>query len=147
MEKKTAKTRKTKKQNQKNKTKKNYGKLKEKFTAKQKQEIVDILNPISDEEVESSWTKLRELKCKGAIAASSGIITGNDVVDKFTMIERLHTKGHTGIDFYTFWYNRAYFKKIGYVKNMLNYYKNIGRNIAEVRIWKYIFNLYFSSIL
>ena len=84
------------------------------------------------------------MKCKGAIAASAGIQIGNDVVDKFTLIERLNTKGHVGIDFYTFWYNRKYFAKIGYVKKMLDYYRS--RNIAEIRKWKYIFNLYFSSI-
>ena len=140
------KTKKEKTRNTKTKTRKNNGIKKERFTQKQKQEIVDILNPITDEEVESSWDTLRALKCKGAIAASAKITTGNDVVDKFTMIERLHTKGHVGIDFYTFWYNRAHFKKIGYVKNMIEYYKKIGRNIDEVRIWKYIFNLYFSSI-
>jgi hypothetical protein len=83
-------------------------------------------------------------KCKGAIAASAGIQIGNDVVDKFTLSERLNTKGHVGIDFYTFWYNRKYFAKIGYIHKMLDYYRS--RDIAEIRKWKYIFNLYFSSI-
>ena len=141
------KTKKEKKE-KKNKTKKtNTEKIKkETFTPKQKQAIVDALHSVSQEQLESAWTKLRALKCKGAIAAAAGITTGNDVVDKFTLIERLHTKGHTGIDFYTFWYNRKYYKTIGYVKKMLEYYENIGRKIAEIRIWKYIFNLYFSSI-
>ena len=107
---------------------------------------MDELNPITDENIVTSWEKLRALKCKGAIAAAAGIRLGNDIVDKFTMVERLHTKGHTGIDFYTFWYNRAHFKKVGYVQNMLKYYAKMGRDVTDIRVWKYIFNLYFSSI-
>jgi hypothetical protein len=135
----------TNKNTRKNKTQKNKTPIKvERFSQRQKAEIVQEIHPISDEDIEISWNKLRNLKCKGAIAASAGVQIGNDVVDKFTLIERLHTKGHTGIDFYTFWYNRSHFRKVGYVKNMLEYYQN--RDISEIRKWKYIFNLYFSSI-
>jgi hypothetical protein len=134
------------KQNPKNKTRKNIkNHLKPPdYSLKEKETIVQQINPITLEQAEQSFQKLRNLKCKGAIAASAGIQIGNDVVDKFTLIERLNTKGHVGIDFYTFWYNRKYFAKIGYVKKMLDYYRS--RNIAEIRKWKYIFNLYFSSI-
>ena len=130
-----------------NKTKKKLDKTRlktPKYSFKEKEAIVQQINPISLEQIEKSFQKLQNLKCKGAIAASAGIQIGNDVVDKFTLIERLHTKGHVGIDFYTFWYNRAYFSKIAYIQKMLDYYRS--RNIAEIRKWKYIFNLYFSSI-
>ena len=139
---------KTKRQTQNRKTRKNTLKIKsEHFSLKQKQAIVSALNPGSEEkDIVTSWEKLRALKCKGAIAAAAGIRLGNDIVDTFTMMERLHTKGHVGIDFYTFWYNRAYYKKVGYVQNMLKYYAKMGRDVADIRVWKYIFNLYFSSI-
>ena len=142
------KTWKKEKTEKKNKTRKLTPTFTEHFSPKQKQAIVDALNPgsNSEEQIDLSWEKLRALKCKGAIAAAAGIRLGNDIVDKFTMIERLHTKGHTGIDFYTFWYNRAHFKKVGYVQNMLKYYAKMGKNINDIRVWKYIFNLYFSSI-
>jgi len=140
-----------KKTNKTNKTNKPRRKTQKKtiikypnYSLKEKEAIVQQINPISIEQAEKSFHKLRNLKCKGAIAASAGIQIGNDVVDKFTLIERLNTKGHVGIDFYTFWYNRKYFAKIEYVKKMLDYYRS--RNIAEIRKWKYIFNLYFSSI-
>jgi hypothetical protein len=116
----------------------------EHFSQIEKEKIVQEINPISNEDIEKAWSKLKNLECKGAIAASAGIQIGNEIVDKFTLIERLHTKGHTGIDFYTFWYNRDYYKKIGYVHKMLEFY--LSRNISEIRKWKYIFNLYFSSI-
>jgi len=142
-------TKSQKNQKKKNKTRKNANSSIriERFSPNQKQAIVDALNPESNEEqIVVSWEKLRALKCKGAIAAAAGIRLGNDIVDRFTLIERLHTKGHTGIDFYTFWYNRAHFQKVGYVKKMLEYYAKNRRNIAEIRVWKYIFNLYFGSI-
>lgn len=146
---KTKKQTRTKK-HQKNKTRKNPNPTIriERFSPNQKQAIVDALNPedSKEEQIVTSWEKLRALKCKGAIAAAAGIRLGNDIVDKFTLIERLHTKGHVGIDFYTFWYNRAHFRKVGYVKKMLEYYAKNRRNIDEIRIWKYIFNLYFGSI-
>jgi hypothetical protein len=130
----------------KKKTRKNINTLLKtpNYSQKEKEAIVQQINPMSLEQCEKSFEKLRNLKCKGAIAASAGIQIGNDVVDKFTLIERLNTKGHVGIDFYTFWYNRTYFSKLGYVKKMLDYYRS--RDIVEIRKWKYIFNLYFSSI-
>lgn len=115
-----------------------------KYSLKEKEAIVQQINPISLEQAEKSFQQLCSLKCKGAISASAGTQIGNDVVDKFTLIERLNTKGHVGIDFYTFWYNRTYFSKIEYVQKMLDYYRS--RNISDIRKWKYIFNLYFSSI-
>jgi hypothetical protein len=144
MNKKTKKKREKQNKKTQKKTKTNIQIKPHHYSLQEKEKIVQQINPISFEQVEKSFEKLRNLKCKGAIAASAGIQIGNDVVDKFTLIERLNTKGHVGIDFYTFWYNRAHFSKIGYIQKMLDYYRS--RDIAEIRKWKYIFNLYFSSI-
>jgi len=135
-----------KKKSKQNKTKKEKKPpiQKPNYSLQQKQKIVEELNPISSLEIENEFKRLRELECKGAIASAAGVILGNKVVDYFTMIERLATKGHVGIDFYTFWYNRTYYRKLDYVKNMLTFYES--RDITEIRKWKYIFNLYFSSI-
>lgn len=132
---------KTKKKNNANHTRKNKPPM---YTLSQKQNIVQEINPISSLEIDAEFQLLRELKCKGAIAASAGVVLGNKVVDFFTFIERLATKGHVGVDFYTFWFNRAHYRRLDYVKNMLEYYRS--RDISEIRKWKYIFNLYFSSI-
>jgi len=136
-------TRGGKKKNYKNTTRK----LKIKtptYTLEKKQKIVQEINPISSLEIDAEFRRLRELKCKGAIAASAGVVLGNKIVDFYTMVERLATKGHVGVDFYTFWFNRAHYRKLDYVKNMLKYYS--VREISEIRKWKYISNLYFSSI-
>ena len=143
MKSKTKKEREKKNTTQKREIEKNPIK-KPTYTLSQKKKIVDELNPISSLEIDAEFRRLRELKCKGAIAASAGVVLGNKIVDYFTMVERLATKGHVGVDFYTFWFNRAHYRRLDYVKNMLKYYES--RNIAEIRKWKYIFNLYFSSI-
>lgn len=114
------------------------------YSESDKREIIQQINPISLEDATKSFEKLQQLKCKGAIASSGFIRIGNDVVDYFTLIERLATKGNKGIDFYTFYYNRNVFSKMKYIQNMLKYYKS--RDISEIRKWKYIFNMYFSSI-
>ena len=131
--------------NKNKKRKKNHTfKRKHTYTYQQKEKIIKELNPISLEEITESFEELKTIGCLGTLTASSKIQIGNNIVDKFTMMERLHTKGHTGIDFYTFWANRKSFLKVGYVKNMLKFYQS--RKISEIRKWKYIFNLYFSSI-
>jgi len=132
-----------KKKIKKNKTLK-YSSFSHSFSQNEKEKIVQELNPISIEDITESFEGLQTLNCLGAITASKKTNLGNDIVDKFTLIERLHTKGHTGIDFYTFWSNRKHFSKIGYVKKMLKFYES--RDISEIRKWKYMFNLYFSSI-
>ena len=114
------------------------------YTLSQKLRIMQEINPISSLELDAEFSKLKELKCKGAIAASAGVVLGNKIVDYFTFIERLATKGHVGVDFYTFWFNRAHYRRLDYIQNMLKYYES--REISEIRKWKYIFNLYFSSI-
>ena len=113
-------------------------------TSTEKSNIRKILNPITDTQMQTEYNKLKSMGCKGAKRASSVTRTGNTIVDRFTMKERLHTKGHQQIDFYTFWKHRAHYRKIPYIKKMIDFYKT--RKIDELRKFKYIFNLYFSSI-
>lgn len=106
--------------------------------------IVNRLNPIDKSKIVSQYKKLKDLRCKGAINASSHIRLGNEIVDYFTLVERLHTKGNQNISFYQFWGKRDKYRKVPYIKKMLDFYKT--RRIDEIRKFKYIYNLYFSSI-
>ena len=69
---------------------------------KQKQAIVKRLLPITVDQAMQEWTKLRALTCPQIKQMSARTTLGNHMVDVFTMIERLHTKGHQGIDFYEY---------------------------------------------
>ena len=117
------------------------------YTKKDRERITQQINPISLEEAEKSFEQLQNLSCqKIKTLSTTPTRIGNDVVDYFTQSERLSTKGHVNIDFYTFWYNKKEFSKIDYVQNMLDYYNKQNPDAPEIKIWKYIFNLYFSSI-
>lgn len=111
---------------------------------KEKQNIQNILNPIDRDKIKKEFAQLKAMGCKGAREASALTRVGNNIVDCFTGKERLHTKGHQQIDFYTFWHNRDYYRTVPYIKKMLVFYES--RNVDEMRKFKYIFNLYFSSI-
>lgn len=115
-----------------------------KLKKKEKQAIVQRLNPVSFEKATTEYQKLQSMGCSKVRKLSSRTTLGNNIVDAFTLIERLHTKGHQGISFYEFWKNRKMYSQKNYVKNMLTFYKS--RNIDEIRKYKYIYNLYFSSI-
>ena len=108
------------------------------------EEIAHKINPITETKIITEYNKLTQMKCKGAINASSHIRLGNAVVDYFTLVERLHTKANKNIDFYTFWEQRDKYKKVPHIKKMLEFYKT--RKIDEIRKFKYIYNLYFSSV-
>ena len=112
-------------------------------TAKYKK-IADRLQTIPLSKVQSDYAKLKNLSCSDAIHSSGRSRLGNKIVDAFTFVERLHTKGNQHVNFYEFWEKRDVYKKRPYVKNMLAFYKN--RKIDEIRKYKYVYNLFFSSI-
>ena len=116
-----------------------------KLSNSEKKKIVHILNPVTPHHAMDEFIKLKnKMKCATARRTSSRTTLGNNVVDAFTLGERLHTEGHQGISFYDFWINRKDYLRKPYIKKMLDFYKN--RKIDELRKYKYIYNLYFSSI-
>ena len=113
-------------------------------TRKNKKSIAYQLNPISMAKIQRDFKALQTMSYKEIVDTSSRATLGNDIVDYFTLDERLHTKGHQKVSFYEFWNQRKKYMKKPYVKNMLSFYKT--RNIDLIRKYKYIYNLYFSSI-
>jgi len=113
-------------------------------TRKKKSSIAHQLNPISMEKIQRDFKSLQTMSYKDIRNTPPRVTLGNDIVDYFTLDERLHTKGHQKVSFYEFWNQRKKYMKKPYVKNMLSFYKT--RNIDLIRKYKYIYNLYFSSI-
>lgn len=72
---------------------------------------------------------------------------GNNIVNYFTLEERLHTKGKAGISFIEFWDNIETYKAKPYILSMFEYYERTGtyKNQPE-KIAKGVFNLYFGAI-
>lgn len=118
---------------------------KSKISQKEANRIVQRLHPYSSEKALLEFQTLRKkMTCPKAKRAAPRTTLGNNIVDTFTLIERLHAKGEQNISFYEFWKQRAEFKKKPYVKKMLEFYET--RNIDEIRKLRYIYNLYFSAI-
>lgn len=121
--------------NKKNRTKKRQS---------SNEKIAYRIKPITFEQAQNDFHSLQKMSCTMVRNASGRKVLGNNVVDYFTFEERLHTKGHQNVSFYDFWKNRKVYIKKPYVKKMLKFYET--RNIDEIRKYKYIYNLYFSSI-
>ena len=124
------------------KTKKN-GLKKNNYTRKQKMRLVDQIYPISDADVLADFNKLVAIGCARHPPLS---LVGNDVVNKFTALERLNTLGTHDINFYDVWFNKSELKKENYVEKMVDFYKRNKPNYPEEKMFFRLSNLYFSSI-
>lgn len=113
-------------------------------TRKNKHSVAFQLNPIPIEKIQRDFQTLQNMSLTNIVNTPSRVTLGNDIVDFFTLDERLHTKGHQKVSFYEFWNQRKKYVKKKYVRNMLSFYDT--RKIDLIRKYKYIYNLYFSSI-
>ena len=84
--------------------------ISEKFTDKEKEMIANQIKPIYIETVNIEMKKLINIG-KDAHTMSSRSRIGNNVVDYFTFVQRLKTKGKYNINFFEFIVNIDEFKK------------------------------------
>lgn len=74
---------------------------------------------------------------------------GNNFVDYFTFVERLHTRGKYGIHFYEFLERLDEFKQKKFIQTMFDYYskvKNKNQTKHSLVVYKEVFNICISSI-
>ena len=110
------------------------------YTPEQKERIVKQL--LNSGDPREDFEKLRN---NDAIVTFSP--RGLDIVNAFTLVERLNTVSKTGISFYDLWRNKAQFKKKPYVAKMIAHYaetKDVGEN--DIKMWFRIYNLYYGAI-
>jgi hypothetical protein len=115
---------------------------KNKYTLKQKRSICNEIYNISDDDVLEDFNRLKSIGCDKHKALS---LIGNDVVNKFTAVERLNTVGHLDINFYDVLYNKQSLLREGYVKKLLRFYKKNNSKYPETKVWFRLSNIYFSS--
>ena len=119
----------------------------EEYTNQEKQEIAFNIKPISLERAKQDYEKLQGLTDTSNI--SSRCLIGNDVVDYFTFVERLNTKGKYNANFYDFLWNIEEFKKKKFIQNMLIYYettKNKNNTKNQYVVYKEVYNICISAI-
>jgi len=99
-------------------------------------------------DVENEFNKLKEIgNNANKIGARSRI--GNNIVDYFTFINRLETKGKYDTNFFEFLENIEEFKKKKFIQTMLKYYennKNKKKTKNEYIVYKEVYNICISAI-
>jgi hypothetical protein len=113
------------------------------FTRKQKQEIANQIYNFTSKDVLEDFNKLKKIGCEYHKQRSK---VGNNVVNKYTAVERLNTRGLSHYNFYDIWEGRKDFKKIPGIKKLADYYRGHLPNYPEIKVWFRIFNLYYSAI-
>jgi len=111
-------------------------------------EIAAIIKPITYATIEKEMDQLIAIG-KNAATMSPRCRIGNNIVDYFTFVERLHTKGKYNVSFYEFLSNLDFFKQKKFIQNMFAYYERVknasGKKHTYV-VCKEIYNISISAI-
>jgi len=110
--------------------------------------IASQIKNISIQEVDEDMSKLM-LIGKDAHNKSSRSRVGNNVVDYFTFLQRLETKGKYDVNFFGFIENIEEFKKKKFIQTMMTYYKDIknkNNTKNEYIVLKEVYNICISAI-
>ena len=125
------------------KTKKKPSLQKNNYTRKQKQRLANQVYNLTDADVLADFNMLVKIGCEQHAALST---VGNDVVNKYTAVERLNTSGYQNISFYDVWFNKSRLKREKYVNKLLAFYKKTRKGYPDIKVMFRLSNLYFSSI-
>jgi 16S rRNA G966 N2-methylase RsmD len=122
--------------------------IKESFSKEEKREIAQKIKDISIIEVDKEFNQLTQIgKTANTISERSKI--GNNVVDYFTFVERLETKGKYDITFFEFLANIDTFREKKFIQTMLTYYKDVknkNNTKHEYKVLKEVYNICISAI-
>jgi 16S rRNA G966 N2-methylase RsmD len=113
-----------------------------------KKYIADKIKNISINDVEIEMNELIKIG-KDAHTIGPRSRTGNNVVDYFTFVERLDTKGKYDTNFFEFIQNIDEFKKKKFIQTMLTYYKDVknkNNTKNEYIVYKEVYNICISAI-
>jgi len=118
------------------------------FTLKQQTAIARHIKPLTQVELEKDMTDLCAIG-KEASTISPRSRIGNNVVDYFTFVQRLATKGKYNVNFYEFLAQIDDFKQKKFIQTMLTYYqavKNKNNTKNEYVVLKEVYNICISAI-
>lgn len=122
--------------------------LKENYTKEEKIAIAKHIKDISIENVEEEMNKLIKIGEKAESISERSKI-GNDIVDYFTFLQRLETKGKYDINYFEFLENIDKFKEKKFIRTMLKYYENVknkNKTKNEYKVLKEVYNICISAI-
>ena len=122
--------------------------IKSNYTIGEKKEIAKQIKDITLEDVEEEMNQLIEIGKKADTISERSKI-GNDIVDYFTFVQRLETKGKYDINYFEFLVNLDTFREKKFIQNMLKYYedvKNKNKTKNEYKVYKEVYNICISAI-
>ena len=118
------------------------------FSNSEKEIIAKQIKNISLEDVDREMNQLINIGT-GACNIGPRSRIGNSVVDYFTFVQRLETKGKYNASFYDFLQNINELKKKKFIQTMLTYYaevKNKNKTKNEYIVLKEVYNICISAI-
>lgn len=122
--------------------------IKESYTKEEKIKIAKEIKDINLETVEEELNKLIKIGVKADMISERSKI-GNNIVDYFTFVQRLETKGKYDVNFFEFLTNLDTFREKKFIQNMLKYYedvKNKNNTKSHFKVYKEIYNICISAI-
>lgn len=122
--------------------------LKENYTKEEKIAIAKHIKDIKIEKVEEEMNKLIKIGEKAETISERSKV-GNDIVDYFTFLQRLETKGKYDINYFEFLVNLDTFREKKFIQTMLKYYedvKNKNKTKHEYKVLKEVYNICISAI-
>ena len=126
----------------------NKSELKELFTLEEKMQIAKQIKSITIEQVENEFIELQNIG-SNAYNQSERCRIGNNVVDYFSFLQRLHTRGKYNVNYFEFIANIDLFKEKKFIQNMSTYYetvKNKNKQKNQFIVLKEIYNICISAI-
>lgn len=110
------------------------------------EEIIKELSTINENDIIEDYNKLLNISNNNKNLNNSKI--GSNIVNFFTLKERLNTIGNHHINFFQFLDRLPEYENKKYIQKMVKYYKTTPekRNTSEIKMWYRIFSLYFGSI-
>jgi hypothetical protein len=122
--------------------------LKENYTKEEKKDISKHIKNIQLENVEDDMNKLMSIGVKANMLSERSKI-GNNVVDYFTFVQRLETRGKYDVNYFEFLVNIEKFKEKKFIQNMLKYYQDVkNKNGLKhyYKVLKEVYNICISAI-
>jgi len=122
--------------------------INESYTKEEKITIAKHIKNISLMDVEDDMNKLIKIGDKANMISERSNI-GNNVVDYFTFVERLETKGKYDVNYFEFLANLDTFREKKFIQTMLKYYedvKNKNNTKHEYKVLKEVYNICISAI-
>jgi len=118
------------------------------FSKDEKSEIAKKIKDIKIEKVEEEMNKLIKIGKEPHMISERSKI-GNDIVDYFTFLQRLETKGKYDVNYFEFLANLDTFREKKFIQTMLTYYDNVknkNKTKHEYKVYKEVYNICISAI-